>query len=300
MNYIVLDLEWNSAYFKAQGRFINEIIQIGAVKLNESMTIIDSFQIVIKSAISKKLSNRVIELTGITNEQMNAGIGFSDAVDMYNAWAGEDTVTLTWSDSDLFAIADNSGAFLKGEKTLNIEKYVDLQTYIQNELKLMGHSITSQISLANAATMLGVSIDGFDLHTAKDDAELSALMLGKTYCAERFIPLVRDTADPNFYKRLFFKPYYISNLKDKRINTNYLRFTCNHCQKRLARQNKWKYKNNWFRAEFLCENCNIRLKCMISFKQTFDKVVVKKRILPIVINEEGQRIEQMQQLPQKM
>ena len=24
MNYIVLDLEWNSAYYKPQGRFINE------------------------------------------------------------------------------------------------------------------------------------------------------------------------------------------------------------------------------------------------------------------------------------
>ena len=300
MNFIVLDLEWNSAYFKAQGRFINEIIQIGAVKLNEKIEIIDSFQVVIKSAISKKLSKRVIELTGITNERMNAGISFTEAVDKYNSWVGKDSVTMTWSDSDLFAIADNSSAFLKGEKTLKIEKYVDLQSYIQGELKILGNTITSQISLANAANMMGISTEQFDLHTAKDDAELSAIMLSKAYNSQRFNALIRDTSDPSFYKRLFFKPYYISNLKDKRINTNYLKFTCTQCKNRLTRTNRWKYKNNWFRAEFICNECSLDLKCMISFKQTFDKVVVKKRILPIVINEEGQKIEQMQQLPQKL
>ena len=101
MNYIILDLEWNSAYYKPHGRFINEIIQIGAVKVNENFDIVDTFQVYIKSKIVKKLSNRVISLTGITNERMNAGIGFREAVLLYNKWAGEGTVTMTWSTSDL-------------------------------------------------------------------------------------------------------------------------------------------------------------------------------------------------------
>ena len=54
MGYIVLDLEWNSAYYKPQGRFINEIIQIGAVKMNDNFDIVDTFQVYIKSKIVKK------------------------------------------------------------------------------------------------------------------------------------------------------------------------------------------------------------------------------------------------------
>ena len=92
MGYIVLDLEWNSAYYKPQGRFINEIIQIGAVKLNNDFEIIDTFQIYIKSKIVKKLSNRTIALTGITNEQMNSGVSFRDAVK--NIMIGQGRITL--------------------------------------------------------------------------------------------------------------------------------------------------------------------------------------------------------------
>ena len=112
MGYIVLDLEWNSAYYKPQGRFINEIIQIGAVKLSDSFEIVDTFQVYVKSKIVKKLSNRTINLTGITNEQMNSGLTFRDAVSRYNEWAGQGNVTMTWSDSDLYAIVENSRIFL--------------------------------------------------------------------------------------------------------------------------------------------------------------------------------------------
>ena len=44
MNFVILDLEWDSAYFVKEHRFINQIIQIGAVKLNYNLEIVDSFQ----------------------------------------------------------------------------------------------------------------------------------------------------------------------------------------------------------------------------------------------------------------
>jgi flagella basal body P-ring formation protein FlgA len=53
MNYIILDLEWDSTFFVKQKRFINQILQIGAVKLNENFDVIDTFEVVVKSAISK-------------------------------------------------------------------------------------------------------------------------------------------------------------------------------------------------------------------------------------------------------
>ena len=38
---MILDLEWNTAYSKSEGQFINEIIEFGAVKLNEKLKVID-------------------------------------------------------------------------------------------------------------------------------------------------------------------------------------------------------------------------------------------------------------------
>ena len=35
MAYVVFDLEWNSGYCKKTKGFINEIIELGAVKLDE-------------------------------------------------------------------------------------------------------------------------------------------------------------------------------------------------------------------------------------------------------------------------
>ena len=35
MEYIILDLEWNAAYSRRRGGFINEIIEFGAVKADE-------------------------------------------------------------------------------------------------------------------------------------------------------------------------------------------------------------------------------------------------------------------------
>ena len=284
MNYIILDLEWNNVYHKKENRFINEILQIGAVKLNEDFNLIDSFQVMIKSALTHKLSNKVIKLTGITSEDMMGGIPLCDAVNSYNDWAGKDAVTMTWSTSDLYAIVDNANTF-KLPNTLFISKYLDLQTYVQNELKQLGIIINNQVSLINAANLLDIPTDEFNLHTAKDDSYIASLILKKTFNKERFNRNIINTENGDFYKRLTFKSYYIRSVKDKRIDPAYLRFHCPSCNNLAEIKGKWKYFSNWHRANFFCSACETKLKAMICFKQTFDKLVVKKRILPIVTTE---------------
>ena len=39
MNFVILDLEWDSTYYVKEHRFFNQIIQIGAVKLDEKLNI---------------------------------------------------------------------------------------------------------------------------------------------------------------------------------------------------------------------------------------------------------------------
>ena len=76
MNYVILDMEWDSVYSVKKRSFINQIIQIGAVKCDESFKIVGTFERTVKSVISKKVSSRFTELTGITTKDMLSGISF--------------------------------------------------------------------------------------------------------------------------------------------------------------------------------------------------------------------------------
>ncbi len=296
MYYVILDMEWDGAYHKVHKRFVNQILQIGAVKLDESFNIIDIFDVTIKSDISKRVSRRFVELTGITKEMMLEGIPLSDAVDRYNKWLGSDTVTITWSNSDLYTIAENEKFLLDNQK-FKIEKYLDLQKFIECELRLLGHDLKSQISLSHAAELLGITTENYDLHTAKDDSLLCAALLKKHYNEAAFENLIRDTADPEFYKQLYFKPYYISSIKDERIQKETLAFYCEKCESELKRNTKWKYHNNWFNANFVCGDCGKKYVCRVSYRQTFDKLVVRRRILEPKVKTPKEKNDAVQSVP---
>ena len=111
MHYIFLDLEWNNAYSKIHHRFVNEIIEIGAVKLNEDFEEIGRFDVFVKSRITKKLGSRFKNLTNISNEEMSEGVDFLEAVTKFAGFCGDDFITITWSNSDLYAIAENFHLF---------------------------------------------------------------------------------------------------------------------------------------------------------------------------------------------
>ena len=280
MNYIILDMEWDNAYFYKEKRFINQIIQIGAVKLNENFDIVDTFEVVVKSDISKKVSGRFSKLTGITTDMMRSGVPLSQAVEMYNEWSGKDTVTMTWSNSDLYSIADNEKALLSGYR-FYMEKYLDLQCFIQGELRLIGFEINSQISLQNAAVLLDITLDNLNLHTAKDDSLLCAAILKKCYNKKRFSAFIKDTRNPEFYKRLYFKSFYISDIKSEHIDKKYLKMRCDVCGKKAEKLTDWKFKNRWFVADFSCKHCDKRFSGRVSFRKTYDGVIVKKRVFDI-------------------
>ena len=45
MNFIIFDLEWNNAYNYKLKRGMNEIIEIGAVKLDENLDVVQGLKI---------------------------------------------------------------------------------------------------------------------------------------------------------------------------------------------------------------------------------------------------------------
>ena len=74
MNYVVVDLEWNQAMSSKSSVFnklpihlSGEIIEIGAVKLDSSFRLVDTYKSFIKTSVGKRLHGRVKELTHISN-----------------------------------------------------------------------------------------------------------------------------------------------------------------------------------------------------------------------------------------
>ncbi len=279
MNIIILDLEWDSAYSVKNQKFINQIIQIGAVKLDRQCNIIDTFSVTVKSALSKKLTRRFVELTGITSDEMRKGVPLTAAVDLYNKWAGKDTLTMTWSTSDLYTIIENCKYLLTTATRFHIEKYADLQSYVQNEMRRIGFELKSQISLSNAAEQLGISSEGLELHNAKDDCLLSVALLKRFYNSDKMQTYIKDAANPEFFRRLSFKSYTLSNIKDDKIKPEHLFFTCDKCLNTAKCVTGWKYRNGWFSANFRCSECKRMFIGRVSFKKTFDDLIVKKKII---------------------
>ena len=283
MEFIILDNEWHTPYCKINGKCINELIEIGAVKLDENLNEISRFNVLIKSTFTKKLNTRFQRLTNITTEEMlSHGMSFDQAIKLYSEWAGDSAVTLTWSNSDLYVLLENFRIRHKINTVPIISSYIDLQKYVQNEMTLLGNEITSQVSVANAAIMLGISIDGIGLHRALDDCLLCADILRKVYNKERLLSYLVNTRDEDYYKRLTFKAYIIRDLNNPLVNKKKMEFNCEKCGMETKRLTSWNFKGHYFKAEFLCPNCNYKFIGRVAFKKYYDKVVIKHNTVPIV------------------
>lgn len=85
MHYIIIDLEWNQPLSKRQMiktpfKLRGEIIQIGAVKVDEQMQTIDTFNVIIKPKHYTKMHKNVAELTDTIDAQLAEGIPFKEAI----------------------------------------------------------------------------------------------------------------------------------------------------------------------------------------------------------------------------
>lgn len=107
MNYVVVDLEWNQAmdskssvFNKLPIHLRGEIIQIGAVRLNEDMTPGEEFQIDVKPVYFKRMHYKVKKLTGFDKERLSHGVSFPEALAKFREWCGDGVTFLTWGFDD--------------------------------------------------------------------------------------------------------------------------------------------------------------------------------------------------------
>ncbi|MBR2405702.1 MAG: exonuclease domain-containing protein [Clostridia bacterium] len=277
MSIVVLDLEWNGAYCKKVNGYFNEIIEIGAVRLADDLTVAERFDAVIRPRVSRKLTHWVTDLTGYTDEQVKAGISFLDAMERLQRFIGEGGATLlTWSTTDLLVLMENCRYYYGDERIPSVTGYLDLQAYAQTRLEL---GTKQQIGLAKFAELLGMNSDDLALHHAIDDSVLSAAILRRVYHRPSFEAAVRSL-DDEFYRRLTFKPTIVKELNDPAVDRKKFVFTCPDCGKRLKETGKWRFFHNQFNSTLQCGVCNTLYHGRVQVRLTYDGPVTKRRLAP--------------------
>lgn len=263
---------------KSAQKFVNEIIEIGAVKLNEELEVVDTYSELIKPVVSKKLRTRIKDLTHITNEDISGGIPFKDAIIKLEKWIGEDAVVMTWGDTDVRTMLSNFKYFLKNDKIAFIKKYADLQRYCQCFINMEN---VQQAGLSYAAECLEIDADKYPHHRALDDSLLSAECFKKVYDNEKLNEFIK-ICDADFYARLAFKPYVIKNKNDPLIDKNLFNCYCDICGGKVETLKKWKFMNQSFRAIFYCENCNREFRVNLRIKKFYDRLDIKRNYSEII------------------
>ena len=279
MQCIVIDLEWNGSYSKKAHGYFNEIIEVGAVKLDERMRVIDTFRAAIKPVVSKKLSTIVTDLTNITAEELADGTTFMAMMRQFSRWMGnEPAVVLTWSTTDLLVLMENCRFFMGRQEIPFLRHYMDFQAYAQLR---MGVDTSQQLGLARAGEMLGIPEDNMSLHRALDDSKLTAAILQKVYEPASFEDVIMPV-DDEFYKRITFKTVILKDLDDPLVKRSELSFNCPHCGKNMKRKGSWRFRNRAFCAEFSCRCTDMRYSGRVQFKQKYEGVEVRKKLVEIV------------------
>lgn len=183
MKYIVIDLEMNpiKKAFKAE-RVVskNEIIEIGAVVLDESLQEIGSFKTYVKPEYNDIIERNITRLTGITTDMVSEAPSFERALHMFVNWCEsmhEDYQIFAWSESDLKQLLNESK--LKQYKLTQSEQYMFHNWFdFQEEYgEVLG--LERQISLKNALMYAGLDFKGRQhdaLFDARNTAELFSIV----------------------------------------------------------------------------------------------------------------------------
>ncbi len=275
MQFVVVDLEWNGGYSKKAHGYFNEIIEIGAVKLDESFRVVDEFGMQIKPVVSRKLSSVVTELTHISAEELEDGTTFAKMMRRFAAWVGEQpTVLLTWSTTDLLVMMENCRFFYGKQEIPHFQYYMDFQAYAQKQLCI---NDGQQLGLARAGEMLQIPDENISFHRALDDSRLTAKIVQKVVERDSFNKAIL-TVDEEFYRRVTFKTTVISDIDNPLVKRSELAFDCPACGRDLRRRGQWRFRSRAFCAEFVCRRCKKEFNGRVQFRLKYEGLEVRKKL----------------------
>lgn len=177
MNYIVFDLEWNQSPGGkrwSNSRLPFEIIEIGAVKLNEKKEIVDSFQRLIKPQVYNWIHDSIHEVIHMNYKDLQNGTPFPQAVTEFLEWCGEEYIFFTWGNQDVMELQRNMKYYGKLSIIPGPVTYYD----VQKLFAIRYEENHERRALEFAADKMGIA-KKMEFHRALGDAYYTACVLQK-------------------------------------------------------------------------------------------------------------------------
>ena len=251
MNYIVLDLEWNQGQ-KEDKRDVPtfEIIEIGAVKLDEQFRVVDTFQRLIKPRIYNTMHKITAELVNLDIRDLKDEDNFTKVAKEFLCWCGENYLFCIWGVQDLTEFQKNMDYYRMEPLSKGPLKYYD----IQKLYSLACEDGKARLSLSHVVENEQLLDEKVEFHRA----------LGDAYYTARIFQKIQST---ELLKRISFDTYRVPENKKEQILwkfDNYTKFIsegyeekakmlanksiscvrCIYCDKALRKKIRWYSPNN--------------------------------------------------------
>lgn len=175
MNYIVFDLEWNQSpggKKDSNQSLPFEIIEIGAVKLDDQGKNVDSFQCLIKPQVYNWIHNSIHEVIHVDYKDLEDGILFQEAVQKFLDWCGPEYYFFTWGNQDVMELQRNMKYYRMLDLLPGPVTYYD----VQKLFSICYEDRKTRRSLEYAIDYLKISKDKV-FHRALSDAYYTAEVL---------------------------------------------------------------------------------------------------------------------------
>lgn len=287
MGYIIIDLEFNNLknitnydkeFFKIYGDFKdigleNEIIEIGAIKVDKYMKPISEIREYIKPKIFPVINPVVTEITKINQEILDEkGISFEDGVNELKDMFEEGDILCSWAKDDIAELIINAN-YHKFNDLKWLNEYLDIQEYVT---KMLGHK--KSLGLKAALDELKIKVDDTKLHDALNDAK---------YTVEVFKRVYNSRVINNYIvKDIYNMPaIHVSNLEDVKIDEEKLMLKCPKCGKKVELETPIKLLNWRFAGVGTCPKCNSNVLCEVIIKKTLQGEDKHTEVTSILKNE---------------
>lgn len=289
MNYIVLDLEWNQCpegKGKENKDLPFEIIQIGAVKLNQDREYMDSFERTVAPKVYHSLHYVTKDLLGTSMKELKKGVDFVDAINDFFEFCGDDYIYCTWGSMDLTELQRNCNFYNVNHSFPLPFIFYDLQKSYSIEYS----DGKSRVSLETATTEMEIEKDS-SFHTAMSDAKYTAKIFQKmNFSKSRDYTSVDTYRIPKKRKdeiTIVYPTYskYISmGYKDKDkilLDSRIVETRCYLCGKVVRKKIKWFSSNQ--KSYYCVAKCEEHgfIKGRMKIKKTDDNIFYAQKILKI-------------------
>lgn len=261
-NYIVFDLEWNQS---PQGKENSieelpfEIIEIGAVKLDEELCKVSEFHKLISPKVYNQMHFKISEVTHMSMKELREkGEAFETVIAEFIRWCGDDFLFCTWGSMDLTELQRNMSYYRVASLFGKPLFYYD----IQKLYALLYGDKAVRPSLDTAVEELGI-VQERPFHRALDDAYYTGKVMEimdfeevKPYFSVDYYRLP-DNKEEEIYLEFPGYSKYVSRifptkeeaLEDKSVTD----VICGTCKRMLRKKIRWFSYNQ--KIYFCLANC---------------------------------------------